>query len=72
MSPAQGLPCPLPSVPTPQWQKLYTKDTVQEGPGNIQGLCDGLLQPQRGGGDAQLLLVLLLPSLLLLWGSPVP
>lgn len=72
MSPAQGLPCPLLLIPNPKCQQPHTKDTMQQGPGNIQRLCDGLLQPQRSGGDAQLLLVLLLPSLLLLGGSPVP
>lgn len=69
MSPACGPRCPLPSTRPP----CHVKDTVQQGPGNIQGLGDGLLQPQRGWGDAQLLtLLLLLPSFPLLGGSPVP
>lgn len=71
MSPARGLPCSLPSTPTPKRRQPHAEDTMQQGPGNIQGLRDGLLQPQRSGCDAQLLLVLLLPSLLL-GGSPVP
>lgn len=45
---------------------------MQQGPGDIQGLGDGLLQPQGGGGDTQLLVPLLLLSLPLLGGSPVP
>lgn len=46
---------------------------MQQGPGDVQGLCNGFLQPQGGGGDAQLLvLLLLLPLLPLLGGSPVP
>lgn len=72
MSPARGPPArPTPGPPCSARQP-QAEDTVQQGPGNIQGLGDGLLQPQWGRGNIQLLALLLLSSLPLLGGSPVP